>query len=250
MAVMFIAVLVLVGSLAGIALMLDTDDNSPVPEIANAVALAPPPQDDQACAAPPTPDDILARRLEAAASTEDEIQAMTDYAKAGGATSASLVLQQQMITGGSEDSRVKAFQILLELSGGEDRNAVTDVLTRSVNNPHPEVRRQGLYSCCDHPRYELVDDLMDIAESGGPDRHLAIRALAFTDDPGAQRKVLETAQSEDVSRAERVQAITLLSQTNLNECVSYLQDLVLGEDKELKRYAMEALAIWQKRQKE
>jgi hypothetical protein len=74
-----------------------------------------------------------------------------------------------------------------------------------------------------------------------------VQALAFLDDPGAQRVVLETAQSESLPRAERVQAIALLCESELVEAHEYLQKLATGEDTELRAIAMEALSILQRR---
>jgi hypothetical protein len=95
----------------------------------------------------------------------------------------------------------------------------------------------------------MLPELMRIATASGPERFLAVQALAFVDDPEAQAKVLETAKSEEVPRAERLSAVALLSQLSLTEAVNYLQDLAVGDDKELARCATEALVALQIRRK-
>lgn len=165
------------------------------------------------------------------------------------ARSTNQALRSTLIGDSSPRVRSKGFQVALELALKEDREALISILQEGVRNPYSEVRREGLRACRDYPHYELMDELEDVVEQGGRDRSVAVQALAFLDAPEAQRIVLETAQSETVPRADRIQAISLLSRSELDEAVQYLTSLATGQDAELKAFAMEALGIWQERSK-
>lgn len=188
------------------------------------------------------------RRELAEASTDSaKLDVLEWFAEHPQARSSSDTLRSAMLVEQSVKVRLKAFQTARDLALHEDRNALIAVLKEGVGNPYPEVRRESLRSCRDNPQYELLSDLLEVVERGGHDRSVAIEALAFMDDPEAQEKVLETARSEEVPRADRIQAIVLLSQSDLNEAVSYLQELATGEDHELQQFAIEALGVWQDR---
>lgn len=195
----------------------------------------------------PSLDERLKERLEQAQSEEEKIGAIEDYVKEPSARSDSAVLRSSMLMEDSATVRVRAFEATKELALREDRSALINVLSNGVGNPYADVRRESIRACRDHPHYELMDELLNIVERGGSDRSVAIQALAFLDDPEAQKKVLETAQSTELPRPDRIQAIALLSRTDLDEGVSYLQELATGDDHELQKFALEALSIWQKR---
>lgn len=200
--------------------------------------------------APPSPEDELRTKLTEAKSADARIAALEAFAKSGEAHSSSNVLRSTMLVDTEASVRLKAFRVARDLALNEEREALIDILVVGVQNPYSEVRRESIRSCRDHPHYELQDELLEVVTQGGPDRSVAVQALAFLDDPVAQEKVLEIAKSEDVPRAERIQAIALLCRTDLRDGVSYLQVLATGDDAELQRYAMEALSIWQDRRAE
>lgn len=199
---------------------------------------------------PLSPEDELRTKLTEAKSADARIAALEAFAKSGEAHSGSNVLRSTMLVDTEASVRLKAFQVARDLALNEEKEALIDILTVGVQNPYSEVRRESIRSCRDHPHYELQDELLEVVAQGGPDRSVAVQALAFLDDPVAQEKVLEIAKSEDVPRADRIQAIVLLCRTDLREGVSYMQELATGDDAELQRYAMEALSIWQDRKAE
>jgi hypothetical protein len=192
-------------------------------------------------------DQELQRDLREAGSEEAKIEVLNRFSQDPQARSSSSALRASMLVEKSAQVRLKAFQTARDLALKEDRGALTSILKEGIGNPYSEVRRESLRACRDNPRYELLQDLLEVAERGGQDRSIAIQALAFMDDPEAQRKVLETARSEQVPKADRIQAIALLAKSNLSESVSYLQELATGDNEELQPYAMEALSAWQDR---
>jgi HEAT repeat protein len=218
---------------------------SPAPELpGNAAPKVPKPVD-----APLDSDAKLSDALAQAKSEDEHLQVLEDYLRASNAKSGAPALRSTMVAGQTPSVRLKAFGVARDLAKRENREALTAVLRVGIGNPYPEVRRESIRACRDNPHYELVADLMAVVQQGGPDRALAIQALAFTDDPEAQKLVLDTARSEELPRADRIQAIALLSRTGLDEAVSYLRELATSDDPELQRFAMESLATWQERKK-
>jgi hypothetical protein len=225
-------------------------DGTGAPEVLAAVPSEAPDDTARPAVQPPLDGDQRLRfALDEATTESGRVAALDAFLKQADAKSATPTLRSTMIADPSAKVRVRAFEVARDLALREDRDALISVLREGVRNPYGEVRREGIRSCRDHPHYELMDELLSIVNQGGSDRSVAIQALAFLDDPEAQKKVLETAQSTDVSREERIQAITLLSQSDLDEAAEYLQSLATGDDPELKGFAMEALAIRQKRNK-
>lgn len=200
--------------------------------------------------APLHPEDELRMRLTGANSADARIAAIEAFAESGEARSSSSVLRSTMLVDTEASVRLKAFQVARDLAINEERESLINILAVGVQSPYSEVRRESIRSCRDHPHYELQDELLEVVAQGGPDRSVAVQALAFLDDQVAQEKVLQIAKSEDVPRAERIQAIALLCRTDLRDGLGYLQELATGDDAELQRYAMEALSIWQDRKAE
>ena len=189
----------------------------------------------------------LRQDLQAATTENGRVAVLAEFQNAPDARSTNQVLRSSMIADESPKVRSKAFQVAKALAAAESRDALVSILTEGVRNPYPEVRRESLRACQEHPSYEMMNELIEIVEQGGHERSIAVRALAFLDDPEAQRVVLETAQSETLTRAERVQAVALLSESELIDAQDYLQKLATGEDAELRAIAMEALRIIQER---
>ncbi len=147
-----------------------------------------------------------------------------------------------MESSNESEVRERAFQVamtLAERTGPESRQSV---LRRAINSPFSEISRGGLRACAHAPDEALLDDLLRAAEPGKIERWLAIQALAFLEDPKADEAVLAFARAPDTSRGHRLRAILLLSQTTIPEAMEYLQVLARGDDSELSRHAVEALA--------
>jgi HEAT repeat protein len=197
--------------------------------------------------APPDAEIGLQSALAKVTTDEERLQVLDDYLQSPDAHSTDSSLRSVMLTGQTGRVRTRAFHVARDLAKREGREALIAVLREGVGNPYPEVAREAIRSCRDNPSYELVPDLIAIVREGGADRSVAIQALAFTDDPEAQQLVLDTAKSEEVARGDRIQAIALLSRTGLEAGVEYLKELAAGDDPELQRFSMEALAIWQER---
>ncbi len=191
----------------------------------------------------------LQRLLSGAHSEEEKVAVLQELALDPDARSSMPELRSMMVTERSRLVREKAFETCKLLAEREGREAVTSLLLDTVRNPYPELRREGLRACVQHPRYELMADLIEVADAGGQERFLAVQALAFIDDEVAQQKVLEMARSEEIPRAERLRAVVLLSQTNLAEGTYYLQDLAAGNDPELSKHAAAALEAMQEKRK-
>lgn len=247
-AIFAVTALVVVASFVVTFLLLTGRDGSPSVSTGIINEHVPIMKDQEAQLEPLNLEEALRRDLDAADSEEAKIEVLNRFAQDPQARSNSSALRASILVEKSPRVRLKAFQTARDLALKEDRSALISILKHGVGNPYSEVRRESLRACRDNPHYELLNDLLEVAERGGQDRSIAIQALAFMDDPEAQRKVLETAQSMDVPKDHRIQAITLLSRTRLNEAVSYLQELATSDDSELKRYAMEALQIWQNNQ--
>lgn len=187
------------------------------------------------------------RQLTNAVSTQDKLSVLDSLLQDNEASSEMFPLQDAIRAEKAAVVRIKAFDIARQLANREGRDAVTRVLAEAIDNPYPDVRREGLRACASNPRYELFDVLMRIANGSSQERFLAVQALAFLDEPAAQEKVLEMAKSEDVPKPERLRAIALLSQSSLTVGTDYLQSLMYSDDPELRIVAAEALAVSQRR---
>ena len=232
-------VLLAIGVLTASALI--PAENAPVIAIEEAA-----PTKSDGCTSPQdeplSPEEALRVSSLGAKNESDRLAALDLYSASPDARSDSRMLSDLILTDESAAVRRKAFAVALDLARTEGGKEEIDVLKRGVANPHSDVRRDSVRACRDRPRYELLEELLQLASQEGPERPVAIEALAFMDDPQAQQTVLDTARSERVSRADRIQAIALLARTDLEEGVEYLNELANGEDEELRAFAIEALA--------
>lgn len=192
-------------------------------------------------------DKRLLKDLDSATSVAEKLALLDAYRDHDLARSDSTALRRAALSEKEGLIRVRAYELATDLAVKEGRSSIVAVLKQGVANPHSDVRKASLRACRVHPNFELLRQLIEIVEDGGPDRHLAVQALAFLDDPEAHRQILLVARSADNPRELRLQAVALLSRTSLREAVEYLQELVRGDDDALRMYAMEALEIWQAR---
>jgi len=197
--------------------------------------------------APVDAEQELRQSLQAAGTEDGRVAVLEDFRARPDARSMNTVLRTTMLADNSPKVRLKAFEVAKALAMAEGREETISILRDSVRNPYAEVQREGLRACRDHPHFELMDELVEVVRRGGSERPVAIQALAFLDEPDAQRLVLESAQSTTLPRAERIQAVALLCELEIPEAVEYLKALAAGEDAELKAYAIEALAVRQAR---
>ncbi|MDC1142116.1 hypothetical protein OAU50_03420 [Planctomycetota bacterium] len=196
---------------------------------------------------PVPPEEKLLSDIQSASSDDAVLAILQRYAENPDADWNSPALQGLLLTGGSEVIRKKVFEILRELAGSDGDNAVVKVHTLGVRSVYSDVRYDALAACRETPKIELLDDLLKVSKEESDHQHLAIQALAFMDATEAHQRVLEVAKSEETPKPERIQAILLLSRTNLSEGVGYLRDLCVAEDGEFRAYAMEALDVIQSR---
>lgn len=187
------------------------------------------------------------QRLNEAASESKKIAVLEDYSRESSAIWQSPLLAKGMTSPDHAKLRTRAYQVARDLAHDSGDDETVALHQKGIRSMYSNVKREALASCRDKPHFELLDELIDIAEKDVKHRHLAVQALAFMDSAEAQRKVLEVAQSPKVERAVRVQAILLLSRTTLSDAIAYLQELSVGEDLELSNYAIEALDLLQKR---
>lgn len=192
-------------------------------------------------------EDSFAGQLYKAKAEADKLAVLEEYANNRDADWNSSSLRNLFLSGKTEAVRTKAFHISRQLATIDGHEAVVSVHRQGIGSIYDDVKREAISACRKTPKVELLDDLLEVAEEDSTNRHLAVQALAFMDSSEAQRKVLESAKSEEISEAERIQAILLLSRTDLTEAIGYLQELTIAEDAQYRKYALESLDAIQER---
>ncbi len=183
-------------------------------------------------------EESLASKLNKANSDEEKLAVLEEYTVSPDADWRSSTLSNLFLHGSTKLVRLRAFRITRELALKDGHEAIVTVHRNGLRSMNSDVKQQAIIGCRDKPKYELLNELIEVVDNDYSNRHLAVQALAFMDAPQAQRKVLETAKSEEISRAERVQAILLLSRTDLTEAIGYLQELTIEEDGQFRKYAL------------
>jgi hypothetical protein len=200
--------------------------------------------DDTSPAADPLPrtlDDRISAELRRASEPDTRVELLRSLLDEPEATFELPVFSRVMAHDRSADVRKAAFEVSFALALRETTWATTTVLTRGLDSPHPELIREALRKCARHPHPGLANRLLSIASRRDSYRSLAVQALAFLEEPEAQKAVLELASDESAREPDRVRAIVLLSRTTLPEAVTYLQTLAEGDNEEFKQFANAAL---------